>query len=67
MEGFATEASKRYRHLKDSVKRIKSDIAASKEERERDFETKVTELLQVERTFEETIDTEKQVPRVEQG
>lgn len=67
MEGFASEASKRYRHLKDSVKRIKTDMVANKEERERDFESKVAELLQVERTFEETIETEKQVGQADAG
>ena len=61
MESFATDAAKRYKHLKDNVKKIKTDIAVGKEERERDFEAKVSELLQVEKTFEETIDTEKAV------
>lgn len=67
MEAYATDAAKRYKHLKESVKKIKSDIALSKEERERDFEAKVSELLQVEKTFEETIDTEKAVIAGNQG
>lgn len=61
MESFATDAAKRYRHLKDSVRKIKTDIAVSKEERERDFEAKVGELLKVEKEFEDTIDNEKAV------
>ncbi len=67
IENFASDSSKRYRVLKDNVKKLKNDIIESKEEGEKEFEHKVNELLQVERSFEETIDTEKQARKVEEN
>jgi hypothetical protein len=64
IENFGSDANKRYKLLKENVKKIKTDIVESKEEREREFEQKVAELLQVERTFEDTIDAEKAVPAI---
>lgn len=67
IENFAAEASKRYRVLKDNVKKLKGEVLDSKEEREREFEHKVSELLQVERTFEESIETERQARKIEEN
>ena len=67
MEAFQGEANRRYRHLKESVRKIKGDIVESREQREREFEQKVADLLSVEQTFEETIEGERLVSEADVG
>ena len=67
IESFAADAAKRYKQLKDTTKRIRTDITESREEREKDFEHKVAELLAVEKTFDETIETERVARKQEEN
>ena len=47
--------------MKESVRKIKGDIVESRDQREQEFEQKVSDLLAVEQTFEETIEGERLV------
>lgn len=51
----------RYNELSDVVHRIKTDLVNDKEARDRKFEEKVSDLIEIERNFSDTIEHEIKV------